>query len=315
MVMQPRTAVLGGLLAVPAVVLATIGLTQIAGPSADRTSLASAGLRLDDIPGFGREGASVLRDDQIAAYQTYLRERSVASCMESGGFYYRPELLFPPDSLKALTFEPGLPSSGTATTGPLTNDSYADGLTGNTRDAYFQALLGEPAAAVDYVESHDGELPSGSEGGNFAQGGCKGEAMAKTGRIWDLRDGLEEELQSWRDTARATEAMAAASDRFEACARGHGVSSARTPADLERQFTGGTIDEVTVAAASKDCTADWITTDRNEQALLEVNFVNQHRDALQGQLDRFGGLYVQSKGDSGFAQAVAEEIALGEVIQ
>lgn len=273
----------------------------------------AADLQLDDVPGFGRTTAAMNRDDQVAAYQAYLREKSVAECMAAARWHYRINLQYPVDTLVEFRLTtPADTGPAPTTTASTENRRYLDSLSPDARDGYYQTLLGESAKDVEYVEGHDGLLPAGQATADaFGKGGCVGAALSKVGRIWDLRDALLPALTAGRSGARTSPNMVVASAEFAACASALGQPGIDGPWSIDALAASGKADVQLLVKVEAACTPAWSSSDSRSRAEVDQEFVRAHEDELAGQVARYGKLMEESADDSGFAETVADEIVLG----
>lgn len=173
---------------------------------------------LDDIPGFGSTPESLLRDDAIAYWEAYRRGVAVRECMARHGFVWAVEAPYGDAVIDIAAFLgtalPGAtPAAGSTVPEPAPeelNAAQVASLSGDERDAYYLALYGETAAAIEYLESSGGRGPPGRDAETFATGGCRGEADGLP-RIWDIPRQLTDVVAAFQSADRAS-ARAALSD-------------------------------------------------------------------------------------------------------
>lgn len=292
-------------------VIASVGLVGLGFASTVAKTGSAVGaaesLTLDDVPGFGRSDDAGRRDNQIAAYQVFLREGMVQRCMQGEGFKFEPPLAYPVDAAEEMTFAPGIVPERQPPRLTFSNEEYSSELPSDDRDRYFQVLYGESAKTIDYFEAHSGELPSGHRGA-FAVGGCTGKAMQEVGSIWTLRDELANEADSMRSEVRQSDLVQKALNTFESCLSEQGVSGAASPAEMDALMASEKIDPALYVSAADECQPSLVASERAALTLAEEAFVVAQLDALGDQVKKFGNLFDQSTKDADFAAAVYRQM-------
>lgn len=292
----------------------SVGSDLLRSPSEQARASSGTTFDLESVPGFGRSAIAMARDDQVAAYQAYQREKTVAKCMSAAGFDYAVNLRYPVDALEGLsvaTVEADAHLRARAgESASATNARYVGALPAARRDAYYKTLLGESAQDVDFFEKHKGQIPPGRNPDTFATGGCQGRAMTEVGRVWDLRDQLARDWDAVRAQARNSKAVAQATENLTTCAAELGFPGVTGPWSLDEAARTGSVSVETINTVEQRCLPAWQAADLDALKQHEERFVEDHRGELTSQIKRFGGLLEQSRVDLGFAQVVANEIAL-----
>lgn len=161
---------------------------------------------LESVPGFGVAPQNALRDDTIALWEAFRRDRIQQSCMAQAGFKYQPELAFPSGVTLQVANRLELPApeaaavksfSGTTTAG-MENRTNSDALPATQREGYFQTLYGESASDMDLVRS-TGQLPPGRT--DFARGGCYAKAWKAVPGVYSLKRKYAEAVRAARSSS------------------------------------------------------------------------------------------------------------------
>ena len=185
----------------------------------------------DRVPGFGYTEKGALRDDTIALWEAYKREKLVQECMSNANIDYEIEVAFPTGVAVQVAASLSLPdahdverSSTGVLVGTLANvesNNYRRALTLSldNREHYFQTLYGESATDFDMVQ-RTGELPSGRA--DFARGGCVGKAWKEVPGVYALKRSLYHEIERERLTALSN--MVAAREIQSECSTEAGVT-------------------------------------------------------------------------------------------
>jgi hypothetical protein len=257
----------------------------------------------DSVPGLGRSPDAVLRDDAIAYWEAWKRDLEVQECMSAQGFVWEPEAAYPPEVAGDVANYLGVAPlrSGSRDTAVARNDRRATALGAAVRDRYFRALLGESAAAIDFLEESGGQLPPGKSAAGFATGGCRGEADAAVGSVWDLRRDLSDDMTSALDEARSAPDFVDAQDEYQRCVERHGLEGVRSPADVDRALEEG--DDRALAVES--CSPIWLKADEKASARAEKALLQAHPVAVERQRKSYARALDQIREDSDFLRAVA----------
>jgi hypothetical protein len=227
--------------------------------------------------------------------------------MQRQGFEWEPEAAYPAEAVldvaRYLQIQPSPGKRGSAANAAR-NSGRASALGPDERDRYFQALVGEPSAAIDFVESHAGELPPEEDSATFATGGCRGAADAADGSIWDLRRELGQELSSLHAGARATPEFATAQNRYRVCAAEQGLEGVGTPADVDRALSDGA--QRAAEAVATRCSAIWRAADEAALGRAAEAFRKANGPALERQQWTYGDALSRLRQDRAFLQFLAE---------
>lgn len=286
--------------------LIVLGIATFSG-SAD----AGASHPLDRYPGFGRSPQAALRDDTIAYWESFRRERVVASCMSSAGFEYVADVAFPTDPMLAvghgLAVEPS-DSVGALRSPTVRNAEYEAALSLRERERFNQIRFGESAA--DIAESNSsGRVPDG-RGEDFATGGCVGEAEAGIPSVWDLPRELDQALGTMRQNVAKTLELSATSVEYSTCAQKFGGFRAASPAEVEAMVDGGQAEASVVAVVLKECDAIWRTGYQKADFVWAQQFVEQNAVALADVERRYQGVMQSLLDDREFLQYLSDQMAL-----
>lgn len=256
----------------------------------------------DSVPGLGRSPDAVLRDDAIAYWEAWKRDLEVQECMSSQGFVWEPEAAYPPEVADDVAEYLGVVPlrSGSRDTAVARNDRRAAALGAAVRDRYFKALLGESAAAIDFLEKSGGRLPPGESAAGFATGGCRGEVDAAVGSVWDLRRDLSDDMASMLDEARSAPDFVNAQDEYQRCVERHGLKGVRSPADVDRALEQG--DDR--ALAVEGCSTIWLKADEKASARAAKALLQAHPSAVERQRKTYARAVDQMREDRDFLRSV-----------
>lgn len=286
--------------------LIVVGIAT-SGGSAD----AGAAHPLDNYPGFGRSAQAALRDDTIAYWEAFVRERVIASCMSSAGFEYVPDVAFPTEPMLAighgLALEPSDSAVGLVSP-TVRNAEYEVALSVKERERFNQARFGESAA--DIAEANgSGRLPDG-RGDDFASGGCVGEAMEDIASVWDLPRQLGEALRTMRQDIASSPELSATSVAYGTCAQKFGGVRAASPAEVEAMVDSGQAETSAVAVVLKECDAIWQTGYQQADFASAQRFVEQNAGALADLAQRYRGVAQSILDDREFLRYLGEQMTL-----
>lgn len=144
----------------------------------------------DPYPGFGRSEHAALRDDAIAAWESFRRDLLVVPCMAKHGFSYWPEVLYPAMTEVANFLRISIPKTA-PTAGIVKNGEYVTGLSESDRDRYAFAKWGETSR-----DEHTSVFPEdvGESPKEFPRGGCHGKADKEIPGVWTTKRALDDEL-------------------------------------------------------------------------------------------------------------------------
>lgn len=210
------------------------------GPHAVTSTAGSTSPEILDaqVPGLGRSAEAMLRDDAVAYWEAWTRDRATAACMEQAGFTWYPEVAYPEETVVAIAEMLGISRSDEVATRVAgaegRNRQMYDALKPAARDRYARVLYGESAADLDYV-IETGLVPRGRDD-SFATGGCTGQSRERVGSIWDLKNVLGPELLDAEKVIKSTQ-FGDFRDEYEACASALGLNSVTGPDDIDRLLT------------------------------------------------------------------------------
>jgi HAMP domain-containing protein len=255
---------------------------------------------VDPYPGFGRTAAASARDETIAAWEAFRRERHIASCMGTAGFDYQLEVTYPVDELRLIAAGLNVPNMPASATSPeQANDDVRATLPAQQRDAYYIALYGETAAAVEAFESGDGA----SNDESFATGGCTGAAARAIGSVWSTHRQLAPELEALGRAA----GMDAAT-QYTACAQQASGIAATDPGVLEDRVDDPALsapEQARAAAAFASCMPVWQRAySEAERARLD-GFISEHSDVLEPLRERYATIMTSIQSDEAFRRFLA----------
>lgn len=267
---------------------------------------------LDKYPGFGSTEDSALRDDTIALWEAFQREKIVQACTREAGFEYHPDAVFPGTALLAVADGLGVsyardrqPESDTLAPAAQ-NRAAVDSMTPANKDRYYRTLLGESAADMEFAD-REGLLPPGRSGG-FATGGCVGKADFSIPGVWDTPRKLESKIQ---DMQKAITGSPRVRQKYGECTKGIVGVAANTPGDIE--------DLAMVAGpgsaahrALEECASTWSKEYASVGRAAAEKLKTTHRSSLEKQLLHYEGVMLRIGGDAEFKaylQARAMEVA------
>jgi hypothetical protein len=262
---------------------------------------------LDSYEGFGRSPQAILRDDTIAYREAFQREDKVASCMSDAGFDYAPAVAFPADRVADIAADLGVGANRApvASASPTSrNRTYAQALSTDDRERYYQRLLGESAADVAEAEL-TGEIPHG-RGPDFATGGCLAAAEAAIQTIWDRQRPLREQLDA--DTASSPELQSARS-QYRQCAEAAGHIAASDPGDARRVALADNSKANAVEDVLTDCEPGWATGYDHAATSTASRFADKHLDELSAIKRHYDSALDDIRQDEGFLAYLGEQTA------
>ena len=191
-----------------ALILLTAGATVLGiRISSDRLEASEPSIaRLTDVPGLGIEPEDQLRDEVISAWEAYSREEVKRDCMAAEGHTYEVRVPYPHSALSMVAgFLEVNAGDAPAVDGP-SEQVDQNGTDEVPQRSYTRVLYDESAEDLAYVND-TGSLPD-DRSGDFATGGCWGEAFATVEEDWDIRNllgtGYRMEVASrrqWNDFA------------------------------------------------------------------------------------------------------------------
>jgi hypothetical protein len=261
---------------------------------------------LDPYFGFGRSPAAAERDDTVALWEAFTKERDVAECMRGAGFHYEPAVAFPSGAVANVGRGLGISAAEHPSADPSKrNDTTADGLDRADRNRYYLALNGETSEAIDRFEATDG---AGAPA-DFGSRGCVGEAEEKVGSVWRLNRRLEPELGKMR-----REAAVKAGPAYAACVAKRSDLHVDDPGDIESLLTNRSTppdDKTSYGEVFDACMPTWDASVDGEFRDLAVSFIAEHRKELDAFDARYEGVMDRIADDEAFRTYVAD--AMGRV--
>lgn len=282
--------------------LALIRPSSEAESNVDKSGAALVDMPFDAVYGLGINRDALERDDQVAAFEAWMRELGVSRCMAAKGHDYAAELLYPVETLTHARVRP--PSVGIAPEVPSAkNRQYVAKLTRQDHDTYVEDLFGESLASMELL-AETGQIPAGRDGDSFARGGCKGAATKQEPSIWDLKKKHRDELLEMRIEVRKGPALDLVRSEFRACARRQGVSTVSSLPELEPAAVEKRISLEQMEAVSNACTDLWLVGERRALAMAQQLFIERHSAEISAVNDRGASLEEASRNDQAFADVV-----------
>jgi hypothetical protein len=258
--------------------------------------------------GFGRSPAAAGRDDTVALWEAFTKEREVAGCMRAAGFDYEPAVAFPTGAVADVGRQLGISAADHPPPEPSKrNDAAAGALDRVARNRYFLTLNGETAEAVDRFAASEG---AGAPA-DFGSGGCVGEAEERVGSVWELNRRLEPEVEAMHRVAAER-----AGPAYAACVGERSGLRVDDPGDIESLLTNSSTppDEKTKYGEVFDaCMPTWDAAVDAEFRDLAASFIAEHRVELESFSARYEGAMARIKRDDSFRKYVAE--VLGRVAE
>lgn len=265
---------------------------------------------LDRYPGFGRSPDAVLRDDTVAYWEAYGRERLISSCMAESGFEYVPAVAYPVEAMLAVAEGLGVAvSSDPSLESPFDrNRTYEAGLTPEGREGFNQALFGESAADVVEV-NRTGLLPVGRM--DFATGGCVGRVKASAQSVWDLRHELDDELVAMQRSIAESPEFVATRAAYRECAQRVAGIAADDPEDVDA-FVGAGGSEPQAATVLSECEPVWAVGYRQSQVTAAARLVKEHVMAFSELEARYSDIMATVRNDDEFLAYLSDQVRLAD---
>ncbi len=255
---------------------------------------------LDDVPGLGVGADAFQRDEVIAYWESWQRATYTAECMAQAGHQWVVELDYPVEESAKIAQALGVDAR--PPTGPdpeVANAEYVDSLGPSGRDSYYKALYAESARDIDHARE-SGTAPGDRAG--FAEGGCRGEAWAAIGSIWELREELASDLDAMRLEARSTSEFDTRIADYTKCALNHGAQ-VTSPADLETAALPVSV----VSLVNEVCNRYWIEAVDAGVTSLIPRFRQEHAEPISRQQDRYSDTVDDMRQNEAFRAFVAEQ--------
>lgn len=268
----------------------------------------------DTVPGLGVSADAVVRDDQIAIWESWRRDTYVADCMREQGFRWEPQVLYPQADLvraaAALGVQPDA-NSELPTNPAADNRAQAAALGQGGRDAYSRALVGESADDIAYVDAHEGSLPPGATE-RFASGGCKGDAYDAVGSVWHIKRDLAGPLAELRRDGRSTASFQQYASQYAACAVQYGVPEVSTPMDVDRVAETNPQRLPALGSVSRECSQYWSAADRAGMSALWGRFLSEHGTVIKAQQRTYENAIDTLAADRDFRTFLSGRMSKGE---
>lgn len=248
--------------------------------------------KLGAVPGFGVDDQEALRDDTIALWEAYQRDRVVASCMEDAGFTWHVQALYPESAVSQVAdgvdaprrevVEPWDPvSANVEVVGELDDDDL---------EAYYQALYGlDTPTAEDLLRGISEVEP----------GGCYEAGDGHGQRVWDLRDTIEPAVVEGRLAFRDTDAYAELTSQAGLCAAEFGIPEVTDQREADDAIDAG-LDPDVVTQMMQGCGDIWNDRDGAERAHAAQWVWQQHSAELSGQLEHYATVWETLQADEDF---------------
>lgn len=255
---------------------------------------------LDKYPGFGRSAAAGLRDDTIAAWESFRRAQAVTACMERAGFAYALDVTYPSGPLATVAKGLGVQATGSvpATSAEQQNAALESSLTPEALERFHRALYGESAADIAAMRETE-RVPDG-RAEDFAHGGCTGEADAAVPSIWTLKRELNGEVEAARRSIAATPEMETTATAFAACAKRVAGMDVQRPADVERLVVSDPALSDSARMVGNDCMPIWDAGRRTAEVAVWRGFEQRNAAHLQGALERYRDIMKTIAADDAF---------------
>lgn len=264
---------------------------------------------LDPYPGFGRSPQAALRDDTIAFWEAFERERLVALCMKEARFDYWPAVAFPAETLPAIARSLGIRPTVLVPILDLSpaerNRAQRTALSPRELDRYYQALVGE--SARDVAESNRSQGPPAGRGEDFATAGCAGSAAGAVPSVWDLGRQLHDELEALRADIKDSAELAETGEQFERCVQNASGLEATTPEKLEAILAGDSAQAAAVDLAMERCMLTWAEGYRRGEAAAAERFIETHSESLSDVKVRYEAILAKLRADPEFLKYLREE--------
>lgn len=299
---------MGSNLVIGILLAALAGCGTGAAPGQVRTGVGAPSgpaLTLDAYVGFGRSPSAATRDDTVALWETYQRERLVSDCMDTAGFRYAPSPAFPDAAVRkvavALRVQPIVEAPVEAA---VVNERSSAALARTDRDRYYRTLMGETLATVEAVGAAPEEVvPNDS----YATGGCVGKVKEAVPGVWDARRSVQGDLLALNRRIGADLA-----GPYAACVQRTSGLDAANPGVLEDLAVG-----VDPAAALRTkaktalgaCQPVWDEGFRTRQNRAMPAFIADHQAVFDSVQRRYADVTTRIDTDRGFRTYLAQATA------
>lgn len=262
-----------------AVSAAAIGLSSAACGTTGANKVQSSepgasAVDLDSVPGFGRSEEANNRDDLLATYDVWLREKKISACMRESGFGYSMRISMPDQTLRQVASRPDVSAASrgldTARYVPpdFVNDmAQADVANeGMHPDRYYLALYGENERGVKEGIDANGD-------GSIADKGCAAAARGEIPGIWGFRDKYADaliEIQTEVD-----ESLTEVREDFATCVEGLLGERAESAKELRSLLDTVTATEQSVRSLQGECIEPYEEARRAATIMKQEMFLSE----------------------------------------
>lgn len=271
-----------------------LGSTRSASP-VESTRSASPTPSLGSVPGFGISDEEVVRDDTLAYWEAYSRDRVVQDCMAGAGFEWQIEAPYPEAVTRDIADSLGVTPVAEAAPNPQeTNRRYVDALRHEDADNYYRALYGVDAQRyADAVEEQrdPAELGAGQ--------GCARKGADHGRRVWELRDDVEPTARAAREEYRDSTEAGVWRSRAQECANEQGLPEVVGEEELDEALAAGS-EPAAVQRVEQECRPIW-----GERLAAEHDYVAEavwdaHGEDLEEQRRDYAGVMEELRADEEF---------------
>lgn len=277
------------------------------------------GFPLDRYPGFGRFASAAQRDNTIAYWEAFKRERIVATCMRGHAFDYAPSVAFPSHAIVAVAAELGVAPQAkfTPATPPIAhNRAVRASLSPSERNRYDLAYVGESTADITEAD-RSGRTPTG-RGADFATRGCVGVGNDRVPSVWDTRRQLAPAYDAMRRALSDTPEFAETRDSFGECVRREAGILVKGPGELEAIISKSeTVDASAARTALRACMPIWNDGYTKAEIVASERFIDEHASVLAAAERRYREVDDRIREDRALHDYLAAELrfvqASGEV--
>lgn len=255
---------------------------------------------LDAVPGFGLSAASQQRDELIATYESFQRERAIQSCMQDAGHVYIVTTAMPEPVVHSLASSPEVQAAnrdaGVVAVTPMPPSS-PEAEPGD--NAYYLALYNEPKRGVVNGEDANGD-------GVIAEGGCYGQAWDSTTSVWQLEKDLQSELESLTESTSDDLNSSRGQQDYENCVRARAGQHASDLAEAEDGFARGLVSFKALQEITKQCQPAWDQI--RSQALRERQLaLVVDSPEFEHHMNRSTEIHAEALTDATFLEQLAQE--------
>jgi len=271
-----------GILSGLSVAALTIGVQHLGNPDrSDSTPVSEArGVEtqspLDGIPGFGKSHDAMQRDDAIALWEAFKRERLIQACMQDQAqLYIAPDLASRRERERVAEYL-GIDDLGGEpewSPQPPPHD-----------DAYWLAL-------------YDISAEEAQQGLGNSNHGCVGKSWRALPGLWSLKTVLAEDQADVFLRADRSPSMEPARRHFRSCASENGLSDVSSPGDLDALMTE--LDHELVMKVMDTCGPAYDRAHTEVLAQEEAAFVKSHPE-LDRQREQYSDVLSKMAQDKEF---------------